>query len=197
MRTYGFTSALLRLPTCLLLLSLLLSTSISADETRLPKVSRTKFEYQPSDLLYFARSETILVTDDHAWGTGTVTISKDGGKTWDSIPELADAQIIKVYMNPHNNQIAIAAGAERKHWITKDQGRTWKSFETKLHPNFAVPPFSFHSLDKDRIIMNMRDIDGPEAGERTLYTTDGFDTHPAVLREQTVRCLWALSLIHI
>lgn len=178
MRTFGFQSAPWRLS---LLLCLLLQLVTAANER--PSVKRTQFSNQPSEILYFDDSQTVLVTDQVA---GSVYMSTDEGITWNVVPELDRAEIIRVYMNPFHNQVAVALGADKKHWITRDRGQKWRSFSTDLQPALMGVPLSFHATDPDRVIVNMRDW---REGE-TIYTTNGFETQH-VLREKTIRCLWA------
>lgn len=178
MKLSRVTSAWLHL--CALVVLLAAIVSAKQDE---PTVQRTEFKNQPSELLYFHDSETVLLTDRRA---GTVYISRDGGTTWDKADDLPQDEISTVVLNPYNNKVAVALGTEKSHWITHNQGKSWLKFKTEDDPLASTAAVSFHSTDSDKIILNTFNY----AQGQTVYTTDGFKTS-LPLREKTVSCLWA------
>ena len=64
--------------------------------------------------------------------------------------------VFMVVMHPRDNQVAIAVGMELKHWITEDQGKSWRSFVT-TKPSSSSEPISFHWEDSKRILFNTFD----------------------------------------
>lgn len=176
---YRCKNALLRLS---IILSLLLAIAFAA-ETPSPAVTRTEFKNQPYELSYFVDSKTILLCDQAA---GHIYVSEDEGTTWRIAQDIDEPVVVKVFMHPWNNQVAIALSAGARHWITRDQGKSWHRFETELPPSLTLQPLSFHATDPDRIILNMRDW----RSGGSIYTKDGFATSD-YLREGTIRCMWA------
>jgi len=174
----GCRSALLRFG---ILLTLLVTIISAADAA--PSVRRTEFKNQPYELTYFADSKTILLCDQAA---GNVWISEDEGSGWSIVKTIDEPVVFKVFMHPNNNQIAIALSKGVRHWITRDQGKSWNRFQSDLPPALTLQPLSFHASDPDRIILNMRDWHSGGS----IYTKDGFATSD-FLREGTIRCMWA------
>jgi photosystem II stability/assembly factor-like uncharacterized protein len=121
-----------------------------------PDISEKKFPEAPVNLFYFDDSETVIVLDPVK---GTVYRSTDSGEEWDPIKDIPEGNIDYIVPNPNDNQVAIALGKHRKHWITYDQGKSWRQFETKEHPtqDISQDPVSFHADDNQRILFHAQE----------------------------------------
>jgi photosystem II stability/assembly factor-like uncharacterized protein len=118
-----------------------------------PDISQKKFPEPPVNLFYFDDSETVIVLDPVK---GTVFRSTDSGHEWDPIEDIPKGNVNYIVPNPNDNQVAIALGTHKKHWITYDQGKSWREFETKDHPTQdpSQDPVSFHADDNKRILFH-------------------------------------------
>ncbi|KAB8356628.1 hypothetical protein FH972_024205 [Carpinus fangiana] len=182
MRLSRLTGASMRL--FILISSLISLSAAAADE---PKVSRQEFDYRPSLISYFDDSDVVLTTVEEA---GVMWRSDDAGVTWKMLEDGKD-EIAALFMHPNDNKVAVAIGRERRHWITKDRGETWRRFETDLAP-MSGATISFHATDSDKIIINTGGRSGrdKEPVARAVYTTNAFKDIET-LRENAVQCAWA------
>lgn len=121
-----------------------------------PEIQKKEFDHQPRGLFYFADSAVVLVTDTEA---GIVWRSTDAGAHWERIEEITKGQASVVYNHPYDNKVAVALGKKMKHWITNDQGKTWRSFKTTADPVAVKMPLSFHATDSDRILFLGQECD--------------------------------------
>lgn len=94
---------------------------------------------------------------------------------------------------------AFILGKEKKHWRTKDKGRSWQSFETPEPPNFNDNPLAFH-VDKDyngHIIFHSqvceRHFFFKICRQNAFYTTDAFTSSPTPMLQDAIKCLFAHS----
>ena len=101
----------------------------------------------------------VMYTSDPAWNTGTLYVTKDGGKNWtlcctkqnvgtdDKDPKRMAAFHVKVAypagigepvmtVDPHNPNVCLAVGSEEM-LITRDGGKTWESASS--YPSPTVP----------------------------------------------------------
>jgi len=115
-----------------------------------PKVSTKQFEHQPRNLMFFDDSEVAIIVEKE---TGVVWRTKDAGGEWEATKEIGEGQAVAVFKHPYDNKVAVTLGRRTQHWITKDQGATWKSFKTEEPPS-GFSPISFHATDPDRILYN-------------------------------------------
>lgn len=138
----------MRLPWRIWLPALLLAPGAAADKAEID-VSLTEFSSPPHNLFLFDDSETAVFTDKDA---GVVYRSTSFGEKWSKVDDIPRGGARVVYKHPFDNQVAIAVGQRRTHWITKDQGKSWREFETDegLTPAY---PLSFHAGDSDRILL--------------------------------------------
>ena len=173
-------------------LVLLLALYGAQAKDRSPKVHKTKFDFQITDIRYFEKSETVIA---HSLRDGSLRISYDGGTEWDTAEGIGDDQVVSVWFHPMDSKRAYAVGGGRQHYYTKDQGKSWSSFtldqEEDMRPT-EQPPFSFHADDPDKVILNAhsRLCFGPVCQFRSFYTTDGFKT-VNLLRDKSKDCLFA------
>lgn len=146
-----------RLRTLASLLWLALSLTGVAAKKDKPEVSETGFKSIPQNLFYFDDSDVVMVTDVLP---GIVYRSTNAGSDWTPIKDITEGQVLEVLRHPWNNQVAVAIGIEKTHWITKDQGKTWKAFKTAFPPVFGRLPISFHAADPERMIFHVADCMG-------------------------------------
>ncbi|KAL1297584.1 hypothetical protein AAFC00_006147 [Neodothiora populina] len=174
-----------------LALSSLTGGAVAAAKKDKPEIGETGFDSLPSNLFYFDDSDVVLVTDVLP---GIVYRSTDAGQNWKAVKDLTKGAILGVSANPYNNKVAVAVGIEKEHWITKDQGETWKSFKTKYPAVMTRPPLSFHASDPDRIIFHVADclMELLDCEEKAYYTLDGFGSLN-ILHDKAISCLWAKS----
>jgi hypothetical protein len=128
--------------------------SLAADKTE-PEISEKKFPAPPLNLFYFDDSETVMVIDPE---NKVLWRSTDAGEEWKKVDEIGSGSLFMVYPHPYDNQVAVALGRRKKHWITYDQGKSWKSFETTEHPTLrGQEPITFHATDSKRIMFHAQD----------------------------------------
>ena len=128
-------------------------TGVTAKKDQ-PELSESGFDSIPQNLFYFDDSDVVLVTDALP---GIVYRSTDAGQNWKPIKDITAGQIYEVLINPHNNQVAVAVGIDTTHWITSDQGESWREFDTKFPAVISRSPISFHGSDPDRMIFHVAD----------------------------------------
>lgn len=183
---------IIRRPSSLSLLLTLLLASVWASYAKKdsPRITSTEFENAISNLFYFDDSDVILAQDREA---GDVWRSDDAGETWAVInDDEQTGSVWDVWPHPTNNQRAYILGLSHTHWVTEDQGKTWRRFETDATPSLLRIPFSFHARDPDKVILHGSECLGWDCSEETYYTTDGFKTVEH-LRTETRGCYWAVS----
>ena len=164
-----------------LLLLLVLHSVLAADDND-KFIKRNSFDSQITSFQFFDDSETVLVTEPRK---GIVHISKDAGASWDDVDKIKTA--VAIFLSPNDNKVAIVMCTGDKHWITRDQGKSWSSFRTEGMAPSPGSPFSFHASDNKKIIVNARNT-----GKRvSFYTTDGFKSDPKKLKDSAQQCMWA------
>ena len=118
-----------------------------------PEISEQKFPAPPVNLFYFDDSEIVMVLDPEH---NTLHRSIDAGEKWERVEDIPDGHIDYVIPHQFDNKVAVALGRKKKHWITYDQGKNWKAFETKEHPTGdpSKEPISFHASDSKRMLFH-------------------------------------------
>ncbi|KAI6854545.1 Oligoxyloglucan reducing end-specific cellobiohydrolase [Hortaea werneckii] len=167
----------------------LLALTVSAKKKDKPSVEETKFD-SPQNLFYFEDSDVVLVTDT---SERIAYRSEDAGVHWAPLEDVKKGEVLEVINHPWNNQMAIVLGMNKKHWITRDQGKSWKAFEIPEPPTLARPPIAFHATDPERLIVLTASCQSFECKESAYYTLDGFDSKPKLLLDDAMSCLWAKS----
>ncbi|KAJ9084765.1 vacuolar protein sorting/targeting protein PEP1 [Entomophthora muscae] len=114
----------------------LLSSCDAAEETRI-KSSITEFKFQPSKPFYFENSNVVLFLDTQ--DSPVIWRSKDEGKTWDNKTS-PSGSLDKLYQHPFDDQKAIALTKGLTHYVTKNRGESWQSFQTPLPASFSNDP---------------------------------------------------------
>lgn len=129
--------------------------SLAADKSG-PEISEKKFPAPPVNLFYFDDSETVLVLEPE---NQIVYISKDAGEEWHEVDDIPKGHVAAIYPNPYDSQVAVAIGLRKKHWITYDQGKNWREFETKYHPtgDRGQDALGFHATDNKRILFHAQE----------------------------------------
>ena len=180
-----------RVPVLALLTILTLQVLRSYAKQDGPNIKRSVLDNPPANLFYFDDTDTILIHDaqDHK-----VLRSDDAGESWKPVKDIEEGGAWDLWQHPYDNKVAYALGFGTTHWVTKDQGKSWKSFETKKEPSRSRPPFSFHAGNSDKVIVHEGVCHGPfvVCDESTSYTMDGFE-HTDSLREDTRGCVFAHS----
>lgn len=166
-----------------------------------PKVERTSFENVPSRLYYFPSSSSILSFDGLA---GSLWHSQDDGATWSRVEEISSSDRFDgawvMEEHPFDEETAFVLTEGTTHYKTKDKGRTWKTFTTDAPPSLTSSQIlSFSKQEPDyALYMGYKCSDDWADGwgdceQVAYYTTDGFETKPAVLTRDTHGCVFAQS----
>jgi hypothetical protein len=144
----------MRLLGVLAVLSLALG-SLAADKSG-PEISKKKFPGPPVNLFYFDDSETVLVLEPE---NQIVYISKDAGEEWDKVDDIPKGHVAAIYPNPYDSTVAVAIGISKRHWITYDQGKSWREFTSTDHPTGerGQDALNFHATDNKRILFHAQD----------------------------------------
>lgn len=154
-----------------------------------PEINRSKLDGFPNGLFYFEDSNTILLLNRKS---RVVQITTDAGVHWKPIDEVKKGHAWDILPHPFDKNVAYILGGETQHWVTKDQGKEWKMFETEAPP-FGIP-MSFHASDPDKVIIHVLNCRSfTQCDELDYYTTDGFESKPSLLREDTKNCVFADS----
>lgn len=179
-----------QLVSCLLLA--LLSQQAAAKKSDGPKITATRIENAPVGLFYFEDSDTVLFQDTSA---GSVYRSFDGGEEWEVV-EGEDGsmvgQVAGLFQHPYDKDRAYALGSSGRHWITKNQAKTWDAIDIDVLPTPFHSPLSFHGWDSKKVIFEGQDCTGFSCVAKTFYTTDDFKT-VLPLREDVFGCSWAVG----
>ncbi|KAK3722183.1 vacuolar protein sorting/targeting protein PEP1 [Vermiconidia calcicola] len=174
-----------------LLAYLLLSLSLGVLGKDEPKVEKTAFNDIPTNLFYFEDSDVVLVTDPSA---RTTYRSEDAGFIWKRLDGVAEGEVLEVLKHPYDNEVAVVLGMKKRHWITRDQGKSWKKFTLDKTPTVTRPAISFHASDPERMMFFASDCQGIlDCRDSVYYTTDGFESDPKLLKDGAISCLWAKS----
>ena len=178
-------------PKLLLPLVLLLSIWRVRAEDDAPIITEQQFESRPTNLFYFDGTDIVIVEERQR---GNVWRSTDAGGQWDLVKDIDGGEAWQVWKHPFDNQIAYVLGQGTTHWITSDQGETWRSFDigesviSRLDP--LRQPLSFHAGDSQKVLLHGIKCEGFVCHEETFYTTDGFQT-THFLRQDTRGCTFA------
>lgn len=116
-----------------------------------PKFASQKFELPPRNLFFFDDSETALALVSDGERMGRVYRTTAAGEAWDVVKDFPEGDPYVIYRHPADNKVAVTLGRARTHWVTYDQGKTWKEFKTKEHPSSGTP-IRFHGEDSKRFL---------------------------------------------
>ncbi|KAI9681132.1 MAG: vacuolar protein sorting/targeting protein PEP1 [Caeruleum heppii] len=153
-----------------------------------PRVTKNTFSELPAGLTYFPDSDVILVHDRLK---GEILRSKDAGETWDTA-DIPESKAAGLERHPFDPNVAFVLSAGHHHWYTPDRGESWKQFKTAASPSPWRNPLRFHASDPKKIIFQAEACQSFfECDEISLYTTDGFETDPKLLRTGTRGCSFA------
>lgn len=167
----------------LLASGLLLASTVSAKKDD-PKITISKFKYEPRHLFYFEDSDTIVFQHNH-----DAYISTNAGETFESIGKM-DGKVKSIYPHPFDRKKAFVFGQERTHWTTDDAGKSWREFKIEQDLPRTGNPLAFHGADSDKLILHTIDCSGFICHKPAVYTTDGFKSHKKLVDSQH-GCLWA------
>ncbi|KAL0257292.1 vacuolar protein sorting/targeting protein PEP1 [Diplodia seriata] len=164
---------------------LAIGAAAKADE---PTIKKHKFETPPTGLFFFDDTETALTIE---YGNSKVWRTTNAGLDWEYLDRpLGERQVVGILHHPYNNKVAVALGKEKKHWYTKDQGETWRAFETDAAAGQS--PISWHTDDPERVLFHGAercDLFGGCVG-KTWYTTNGFEHFKPLIDSRKI-CMWA------
>lgn len=179
----------MRLPRLLGAILLVLTGVLAKKSEPGPDISVSTFEGPPVNLFFFDDSEVVIFVDQQ---NGIVFRSKDAGEEWEEVDDMIKGEPYAVYPHPYDRSVAVALGQNKRHWITKDKGKSWMQFETEERPS-EIDPLRFHADDSDRIIFNAHEhCDFFTCIGSSYFTTDGFKSID-VLHQRRKRCMWAKS----
>ena len=154
-----------------------------------PRISSTTFDNPPANLFYFEDTNVLLMQEKDA---GNVWRSEDAGETWDQVTAVDEGEAWDLQQHPYDNKVAYVLGLETRHWVTEDQGKSWKAFETEKTPTRFRARLSFHAGDSGKVLMHGQACSGSECREETYYTTNNFEDIKT-LRPDTRGCVFAHS----
>ncbi|EAL84891.1 vacuolar protein sorting/targeting protein PEP1 [Aspergillus fumigatus] len=168
----------------------ILSLSSAAKKSE-PEITSSSFDNEPFSLSYFEDTETILMNTRD----GNLFRSFDGGKAWEQVdgPDGKMKKAVRsIWQHPFDKNKAYALGANRRHWVTKDQAKTWESFEVDGYAAAQHEPLIFHGWDSAKVIFQSDECMGRLCIVKSYYTTDDFKT-VSPLRVSAGGCLWAVG----
>ena len=173
----------------IVLLHTLFFSSPSLAKKDAPSISKYKFDHAPAaPPLYFDDSDVILVLDI----SGNVLRSPNAGIDWSKIEDVPSGGAWDLVLHPYDKKAAYLWGKQDTHWMSADQGESWRSFKI---PGYPVPfrsPFSFHANKPESVIVNVC-TELFVCNEMALYTEDAFKTSAKELRSDTRACVFARS----
>lgn len=161
-----------------------------------PQIHSTAFEHLPRRYSYFDDSSTILYLDE---GKGIVYRSQDDGREWKKVDGPTDEGAQLLILHPFEKETAFILGAEKTHYRTSDQGKSWQSFHTDAPPSNLQNVLSFNAKNPDLILFAGEYCDdkgtfwGQHCYDYTYYSQDGLKTTPTLLRKNTHSCIFARS----
>lgn len=150
-----------------------------------PRIKSTKFDSQFDRYFYFDDSDILLAVHANA---GKVYRSTDAGGKWEVVAGDGEREAIDVIPHPWDRTRAYMVGLQHTHWVTTDQGQTWRQYETDA----IARAIAFHGRDPKKIMFQGQVCLGLRCKDVTYYTEDDFE-HVHVLREGTLGCGWAVS----
>jgi photosystem II stability/assembly factor-like uncharacterized protein len=137
----------LALPALLLTSSLSIS-GVAAKKDK-PSIKATEFKSEPYSITYFDDTETVLLYE----ASGKLWRSENAGADWEHV-DTDDKKIEGIFKHPYDNKVAIAMG-RKAHWITYNQGKEWRKFETPQYPSMmGGVPFGYHAADSKKILFH-------------------------------------------
>lgn len=137
---------------------------------------------------YFDNSRVALYVNSN----GKVFRSQDEGGQWKQVklkhpPALNGAP--PIVFHPYDNNVAFIFTDKQDHMITKDQGKSWKTFRLVEGQQFEP---KFHASQHDQILVNT--VDKKTGANKVFYTTDQFKSNAKQVRnDQLLKCLWAFA----
>ncbi|KAF8468863.1 hypothetical protein BDZ91DRAFT_847692 [Kalaharituber pfeilii] len=165
--------------------------------TKKPAVNIKEFDHIPQSYFYFEDSPVILSLEQE---TGILWRSDNDGEKWSKVDDIPEKKALDIYVHPFDPKAAFLLTKGKTQYVTNDQGKSWKTFETELAPSLKRNPLSFHSQKKDYIIYTgMECTQDPIWGiwlcdEYTYHTKNGFEKSPEKLVDRrTHGCMFAWS----
>ncbi|KAJ1734517.1 vacuolar protein sorting/targeting protein PEP1 [Coemansia biformis] len=157
------------------------NSGVAAASGREPAVRASYFKEALSKLMYFRNPQVLLGLDRDG---GRVYRSANGGAQWDqtAIPE---GKAARLYAHPYEAQTAYVLSADKVHWVTRDEGRTWEAFSTPVAPTSSGErPLSFHATRPRWVLFTGERCQEEVSGrwpfprlvcrDEPYYTRDGF-----------------------
>jgi Sortilin, neurotensin receptor 3,/Sortilin, neurotensin receptor 3, C-terminal len=177
-------------PALLVVLFLLCLTGPTQAKKDMPRITHTKFDHPLVNIFYFDDSDVLLGLADKE---GKVYRSTNAGQDWKVVDGDGQQKAWDVYPHPWDRTRAYIIGIEHTHWVTIDQGETWRKFETDASPHHFRQALAFHGRDPKKALFQGQLCEhGWECKEVAYYTEDDFE-ELHVLREGSLGCSWAVS----
>ena len=150
-----------------------------------------KFDNALENVFYFDDSDVILGFDKE---TGNVFRSPDAGETWKRVEGQGQVDNAwDLWPHPYDNQRAYIIGISREHWVTTNQGESWRKFDSQSSPDlFRTTPMNFHGRDPKKVIWNGEICKGLSCDQAAYSTDDDFETITE-LGSATRGCYWAVG----
>lgn len=177
-------------------LATVLSLLLASVRAKAPVVHETSFDHLPRKFQYFEDSSTILYLDERS---GTVHRTDDDGATWSEAAGVPDKAAQSLIFHPFDKKTAFILGPEKKHYQSRDLGKSWREFTTDAPPSMLQMPLAFNAKNHDLILYAGEHCDdkggfwGTRCYDHSYYTTDAFDSEPELLRKNTHSCVFAGS----
>ncbi len=175
-------------PTLLLALFFLSAPCRTQAKKDAPRITSTKFDHPLLNIFYFDDSDVLLGLDADA---GKVYRSTNAGEDWKPVDN-GQREVWDVIPHPSDPTRAYIIGMDHTHWMTTDQGETWRKFDTDATPYHFRQPLAFHGRDSKKVIFQGHSCADWNCAEVAYYTDDDFE-HLHVLREGSLGCSWAVS----
>lgn len=83
---------------------------------------------------------------------GNVWRSGDDGKSWDKVKDIPEGEAWDMVQHPFDKTRAFVLGEDKKHWYTRDLGKSWQKFEARHPTSFTQPPLVFHAGKPDYVL---------------------------------------------
>ncbi|KAI9029440.1 hypothetical protein DFJ74DRAFT_487960, partial [Hyaloraphidium curvatum] len=156
-----------------------------------------RFDHAPRRLVYFKDSEVILILSGDA---EALYRSADQGKTWTMTADIPKGAAKVLMRHEHDPDTAFVLTDSTTHYITRNKGLSWTTFDTPLAPAFDTAGYmlGFHSGNSNYLLFQGKKCVPVFLGLAQKCHEDTFvstSTSPSFepLLEYTTSCVWARS----
>ncbi|KAI8050565.1 hypothetical protein BDF22DRAFT_695641 [Syncephalis plumigaleata] len=132
------TRALVLIVTVIILASIQIG-GVSAES---PIVTTNWFKHLPSKLSFFGDQSVVLYFDSE---DKIVYRSERVGREWQPIKDVPAGKVESMHVHPFDDQLAFLLTSGKQHYVTRDRGATWSTFDTPLPPSRTTKQLAFHA----------------------------------------------------